>query len=37
VNLLAHLGGLATGLLIGYALAQRRRSGPSYSYTVTYR
>jgi rhomboid protease GluP len=37
VNLLAHLGGLATGLLIGYTLAQRRRSVPGYSYTVSYR
>ena len=32
VNVLAHLGGLATGLVIGYALARTRRS-PAGIYT----
>ena len=34
VNLLAHLGGLGAGLLIGYALAQKRRPSYSVQYTV---
>jgi len=34
VNILAHIGGLATGLLIGYALATRRK--PATAYTTTY-
>jgi rhomboid protease GluP len=34
VNNLAHLGGLATGLLIGYLLANRRK--PEARYTIDY-
>lgn len=36
VNILAHLGGLIVGLLIGYELGARRRLGATYSYRVTY-
>jgi rhomboid protease GluP len=39
VNLLAHLGGLVTGLLIGYSLAKRHRhtqQAYGYRYTVNY-
>jgi rhomboid protease GluP len=36
VNFLAHLGGLATGLLIGYALGSSRRSRPSVTYRHNY-
>jgi len=36
VNILAHLGGLAVGLLIGYLLAARRRSQPTYQYAYSY-
>lgn len=34
VNYLAHIGGLVTGLLIGYVLASRRK--PEVRYNVTY-
>ncbi len=34
VNILAHIGGLLTGLVIGYVLAVRRK--PTATYTVTY-
>ncbi|HLC00061.1 MAG TPA: rhomboid family intramembrane serine protease [Candidatus Bathyarchaeia archaeon] len=34
VNILAHLGGLGTGLLIGYALSMRRK--PAAKYAVSY-
>src|SRR3972149_1134782 len=34
VNILAHLGGLGTGLLIGYALSTRRK--PTARYAVSY-
>jgi len=36
VNYLAHLGGLAAGLLIGYALASSRRSRPATTYQHNY-
>jgi rhomboid protease GluP len=39
VNLLAHIGGLVTGLLIGYSLAKRHRhtqQAYGYRYTVNY-
>lgn len=39
VNLLAHFGGLATGLLIGYSLAKRQRQARQaygYRYTVNW-
>jgi rhomboid protease GluP len=36
VNYLAHLGGLATGLLIGYALAASRRYKPRVTYEYRY-
>jgi len=36
VNILAHLGGLAVGLLIGYLLAARRRSQLTYQYAYSY-
>ena len=34
VNILAHLGGLAMGLLIGYLLALRRK--PTTKYAISY-
>jgi rhomboid protease GluP len=36
VNLLAHFGGLAAGLLMGYLLAQKRRHPYGYGYTVSW-
>lgn len=36
INYLAHLGGLVTGLLIGYALAASRRSRPAVTYEHNY-
>lgn len=36
VNIYAHLGGLATGLLIGYELAATRKSKRPYTYDYTY-
>lgn len=36
VNLLAHFGGLATGLVIGYWLAQGRRRAYSVNYTINW-
>jgi len=36
VNYLAHFGGLAAGLLLGYALAASRRSRPSIRYSYNY-
>jgi rhomboid protease GluP len=36
VNFLAHLGGLAVGLLIGYALAATRRSRMTYKYDYAF-
>jgi rhomboid protease GluP len=35
VNNLAHLGGLVTGLLIGYALATTRKTGIVYKYSYS--
>ncbi len=37
VNYLAHLGGLGTGLLIGYVLALKRRGEARYRTTYSYR
>lgn len=36
VNVLAHLGGLVVGLLIGYWLATERRAGVTYSFDYSY-
>jgi rhomboid protease GluP len=36
VNFLAHLGGLAVGLLIGYALAATRRFRATYEYNYSF-
>jgi rhomboid protease GluP len=36
VNVIAHLGGLGTGLSIGYVLAVRRRPKTKYSYAFSY-
>jgi rhomboid protease GluP len=36
VNNLAHLGGLATGLLLGYLLATRRKQGIKYQVSYSY-
>jgi rhomboid protease GluP len=36
VNIFAHLGGLVTGLLVGYALAATRKPGRAYAYGYTY-
>jgi rhomboid protease GluP len=36
VNVLAHLGGLVVGLLMGYALAITRRSKPARTYRYNY-
>jgi rhomboid protease GluP len=36
VNLLAHLGGLVVGLLIGYGLAIMRKSKTTYKYSYSY-
>jgi rhomboid protease GluP len=36
VNIFAHLGGLAAGLLIGYALAARRKPEAKYTYHYSY-
>ncbi len=36
VNYLAHIGGLAVGLIIGYFLATRRKRGIQYKTTVSY-
>ena len=36
VNIFAHLGGLVTGLLVGYALAATRKPGQAYAYGYTY-
>lgn len=36
VNVLAHFGGLAAGLLIGYVLASRRKIRITYQYRVVY-
>jgi len=36
VNNLAHLGGLVAGLLVGYALASRRKSRAVYEYGYSY-
>jgi rhomboid protease GluP len=36
VNIYAHLGGLVTGLLIGYALAATRKPKQPYTYGYTY-
>jgi rhomboid protease GluP len=36
VNVLAHFGGLAAGLLIGYVLASRRKFRITYQFRVVY-
>ena len=36
VNILAHLGGLGTGLLIGYALSLRRKQEARYTVSYSY-
>lgn len=36
VNIFAHLGGLVTGLLIGYVLATRRKPEMRYSFSYSY-
>jgi rhomboid protease GluP len=36
VNIYAHLGGLVTGLLIGYALAATRKPGQTHTYGYRY-
>lgn len=36
VNYLAHLGGLVAGLLIGYALAERRKRRIAYEYSYSF-
>lgn len=36
VNIYAHLGGLVTGLLIGYGLAATRKPGQAYTYGYRY-
>jgi rhomboid protease GluP len=36
VNNLAHIGGLAVGLAIGYVLAARRKRGTDYKVTYSY-
>ena len=36
VNYLAHIGGLAVGLIIGYALAARRKRGTQYRISYSY-
>jgi len=36
VNILAHLGGLAVGLIFGYKLATKRRPQPTYQYEYSY-
>lgn len=36
VNILAHLGGLVAGLLIGYLLAGTRRAKPAYQFSYKY-
>jgi rhomboid protease GluP len=36
VNVLAHLGGLVVGLLLGYAFAAMRRSNAAFEYHYSY-
>jgi membrane associated rhomboid family serine protease len=36
VNNLAHIGGLAVGLILGYVLAARRKRGVEYRTTYSY-